>query len=113
VDVPLAAEMSAGMPKYRHPVDLRSYAFAGFGVGIPRARVQLMPTDTVLIFCCPYCRIGTDFRPLTAHKDGRFVCRDCAHTVRPGEPNYKCICRNCMKAGREEIQRWALYDRQS
>ena len=27
---------------------------------------------------------------MIAHKDGRFVCRDCAHTLRPGEPEYRC-----------------------
>jgi hypothetical protein len=35
-----------------------------------------------------YCMAGLDFRPMIAHKDGRFVCRDCAHTVRPGVPDY-------------------------
>jgi hypothetical protein len=42
-----------------------------------------MPTDTTLTIRCPYCMAGIDFRPMIAHKDGRFVCRDCAHTVRP------------------------------
>jgi hypothetical protein len=34
---------------------------------------------------------------MIAHKDGRFVCRDCAHTLRPGEPEYRCTCRKCLR----------------
>jgi hypothetical protein len=37
-----------------------------------------MPTDTTLTIRCPYCMAGIEFRPMIAHKDGRFVCRDCA-----------------------------------
>jgi hypothetical protein len=36
----------------------------------------------------PYCMAGIEFRPMIADKDGRFVCRDCAHTVRLGVPEY-------------------------
>ncbi len=53
-------------------------------------------TDTTLIVPCPYCMAGTDFRQMTAYKDGRFVCDDCAHTVRPGEPEYPCTCHTCF-----------------
>ena len=51
--------------------------------------------DSTLVICCSYRVCGIEFRPMTAYKDGRFVCRDCAHTVRPGVPGYKCLCRNC------------------
>jgi hypothetical protein len=54
-------------------------------------------TDTTLIIRCPYCLLGIEFRPLTAYKDGRFVCRDCAHTVLPGVPEYRCTCRPCLR----------------
>jgi len=55
-------------------------------------------SDSILILRCPYCTTtGTDFKLLRAYKDGRFVCDDCGHTVRPGEPTYRCICRNCLK----------------
>jgi hypothetical protein len=53
--------------------------------------------DAILIVRCPYCIAGFDFKSMIAHKDGRFVCRDCAHTVRPGVPEYKCTCRACVK----------------
>lgn len=62
-----------------------------------------MPTDTTLIIRCPYCMEGIDFRPMIAHKDGRFVCRDCAHTVRPGMPEYRCTCRPCLSLSREML----------
>ncbi len=50
-------------------------------------------TDTVMVVHCPYCRAGIDFRLMIGYKNGRFVGRDCAHTVRPGEPEYRCTCR--------------------
>jgi len=56
-----------------------------------------MPTDTILTLRCPHCMAGIDFRPMIAHKDGRFVCRDCAHTMRPGVPEYECTCRPCLR----------------
>ncbi len=67
-------------------------------------------TDTTLTILCPYCIIGIDFRPLIAYKDGRFVCRDCAHTVRPGFPEYRCSCRPCLVVARGDDagnERWA------
>jgi hypothetical protein len=54
-------------------------------------------SDSILILRCPYCSTGDDFKELRAYKDGRFVCDDCAHTVWPGVPSYRCTCRNCLK----------------
>src|ERR1017187_331831 len=54
-------------------------------------------TDTTLTIRCPHCIVGIEFRPMIAYKDGRFVCRDCAHTVRPGVPEYRCPCRRCVR----------------
>ena len=56
-----------------------------------------MPSDGTLIIRCPYCMAGVELRSMIAYKDGRFVCRDCAHTVRPGVPEYECACRPCLK----------------
>jgi hypothetical protein len=61
------------------------------------------PTDTTLTIRCPYCMAGSDFRQMTAYKDGRFVCHDCAHTVRPGEPEYPCTCHTCFVLLRETL----------
>ena len=55
-----------------------------------------------LTICCPYCLVGIEFRPMIAYKDGRFICRDCAHTVRPGVPEYRCSCRPCLRMVRGE-----------
>ena len=49
-----------------------------------------MPADTTLTIRCPYCRDGVDFKPMTTDSDGRFVCRDCAHTVCLGLPECGC-----------------------
>jgi hypothetical protein len=59
-----------------------------------------MLTDTILIIRCPYCMAGIDFASMMAHKDGRFVCRDCDHTVWPGVPENKCTCRDCLRLWR-------------
>jgi hypothetical protein len=61
--------------------------------------------DTILTIRCPYCMEGTDLRPMIAYRDGRFVCHDCAHTVRPGEPEYRCTCHPCLRLsrGKEKI----------
>jgi hypothetical protein len=61
---------------------------------------ESMQTDTILAFRCPYCMAGIDFKPMIAYKDGRFVCRDCAHTVRPGIAVCKCTCRRCLRLSR-------------
>jgi hypothetical protein len=53
-------------------------------------------TDTTLTIWCPHCMVGIELTPMVAYKDGRFVCRDCAHTVRPGVPEYRCTCRPCL-----------------
>jgi len=57
-------------------------------------------TDTTLTIRCPYCMAGRECRPMIAHKDGRFVCRDCAHTVRPGVLDYRCTCLPCLRLSR-------------
>ncbi len=53
-------------------------------------------TDSELVIRCLYCLVGFELRPMIAYKDGRFVCRDCAHTVRPGVAEYRCSCRHCL-----------------
>ena len=57
----------------------------------------LAVTDSIFILRCPYCSIGFDFLSLTAHEDGLFICEQCGHTVRPDDPHYACLCRNCLK----------------
>jgi hypothetical protein len=61
-------------------------------------------TDTTLTIYCPYCRVGIEPKPMIAYKDGRFICRDCAHTVRPGVHDYRCTCRPCLR-----LRYWVIY----
>jgi hypothetical protein len=80
---------------------LFSGVLRGFVFGLASAAQSLMPTDctptdTILVIRCPYCLAGMDYRQMISYKDGRFVCRDCAHTVRPGVPDYSCTCRHCL-----------------
>jgi hypothetical protein len=58
-------------------------------------------TDMILTVYCPHCVAGIEYKPMIAYKDGRFVCRDCAHTVRPGALDYLCTCRPCLR-----LRRW-------
>jgi hypothetical protein len=62
----------------------------------------LAVSDSILILRCPYCTTGDDSKELRAYKDGRFVCDACGHTVRPGEPTYRCTCRNCLRWKHED-----------
>ena len=66
-------------------------------------------TDTTLVIRCPYCIVGIESRPMIAYKDGRFVCRDCAHTVRPGVPEYGCTCGSCLRIALEDDDRAGNY----
>ena len=52
--------------------------------------------DSQLIILCYWCSASADFLPMSAYIDGRFVCTACAHTVRPGVPQYRCKCRACL-----------------
>lgn len=60
-------------------------------------------TDMLMTVRCPYCVAGIDFRRMIAYKGGRFVCRDCAHTVRPGVPEHKCACRTCLRLSQKSL----------
>jgi hypothetical protein len=60
-----------------------------------------LPTDTILIIRCAYCMAGIQHRPMIGYKDGRFVCCECAHTVRPGVAEYECTCRFCLRMARK------------
>jgi hypothetical protein len=58
--------------------------------------------DSILTLRCPYCTAGKDSKPMIAHKDGRFVCEQCAHTIWVGVPSYRCTCQNCLRWKRDE-----------
>jgi hypothetical protein len=52
------------------------------------------PADSIFVLCCLYCGEGRS--SMMAFRDGRFVCWRCGHTVRPGVPDYECLCRSCL-----------------
>jgi hypothetical protein len=60
--------------------------------------------DTLMVVRCLHCLTGIEFIPMIAYKDGRFVCRNCAHTVRPGVPEYRCTCRACLRLSRKDCE---------
>jgi hypothetical protein len=72
-------------------------------VSFARMQEHPLPTETALTIPCPHCMAGITCRPMIAHKDGRFVCRDCAHTVRLGVPEYRCTCRPCLTLSRKPL----------
>jgi hypothetical protein len=43
---------------------------------------QNAANDIALAIRCGYCFAQDEFLPLLAHKDGRFICYRCGHTVR-------------------------------
>jgi hypothetical protein len=49
---------------------------------------------------CPYCVLGTEFRPMIARIDGTFVCSRCGHTAHPKDRYYQCGCSRCIELQR-------------
>ena len=92
------AEIQSHLPECRQTKWRTSFSLLDEALGtlfaFPFAQ---MPTDATLTIRCPYCMAGIEFKPMVSYKDGRFVCEQCAHTVRPGVPEYRCTCRNCLK----------------
>jgi hypothetical protein len=96
-----------GPPKYRQRAEISASkepaipCFQCLAAG-PVCAAPLGMNDTTLTVRCPFCLAGAEFLVMVAYKDGRFVCRDCAHTVRPGVPEYRCICRLCLGMARND-----------
>ena len=52
--------------------------------------------NSEMVVRCPYCTaVIVEFRRMVGHVDGRFICRTCAHTIRPADPEYRCSCGMC------------------
>ena len=49
---------------------------------------------------CPYCVLGDNFKQMLSRPAGWFLCKKCGHTVKPGDPDFKCSCRKCMEMNR-------------
>jgi hypothetical protein len=46
--------------------------------------------------CCPYCVLGTGFRPMRVLSNGRQICEKCGHIVFPNDTAFRCPCPKCM-----------------
>ncbi len=46
---------------------------------------------------CPYCVLGSEFRPMFPRTKKTFVCVSCGHAATAGEPHAKCPCSRCRK----------------
>ena len=52
------------------------------------------------IIRCPYCVLGSEFRPMSPRSKGFFVCGTCGHTAVPDESYAKCLCPRCRRMNR-------------
>jgi len=46
---------------------------------------------------CPYCVLGSEFRPMFRRSSRRFICLCCGHAAQPEEPYAKCSCAKCRE----------------
>ena len=56
-----------------------------------------MPDEIVR---CPYCVLGSEFRPMSPRTNGFFVCGTCGHTAIPEDSYAKCLCPRCRRMNR-------------
>jgi len=59
-------------------------------------------TYTILTTCYPYFMAGIEFRPVIAHQDGRFVCRDCTPHGAPRRARLQAHLPNPLEADTED-----------
>lgn len=41
---------------------------------------------------CPYCVLGSGFRPMKVLSNGRQICEKCGHIVFPNDTEFRCPC---------------------
>jgi predicted RNA-binding Zn-ribbon protein involved in translation (DUF1610 family) len=49
---------------------------------------------------CPYCVLGSEFRPMfrsTVRRSRKFVCVSCGHAATPDAPYSRCACPKCLE----------------
>jgi hypothetical protein len=49
---------------------------------------------------CPYCVLGSDFRPMLPRPNKSFVCVGCGHVASPEDPHLRCGCQRCIQMNR-------------
>jgi DNA-directed RNA polymerase subunit RPC12/RpoP len=46
---------------------------------------------------CPYCVLGSEFRPMHRRSSEQFFCPSCGHEATLDHPYLKCACQRCRK----------------
>ena len=60
---------------------------------------------------CPYCVMGSEFRPmLPRFRKTEFVCVSCGHVATPDDPYLKCPCSRCQEMTRLASRRRSSED---
>jgi DNA-directed RNA polymerase subunit RPC12/RpoP len=49
---------------------------------------------------CPYCVLGSDFRPMFRKSSKSFVCVGCGHLSSPEDTHLRCPCQRCAQMNR-------------
>jgi hypothetical protein len=70
----------------------------------------LSPSDSTTdmaqtVVRCPYCVLGVQFRPMSPHLDGRFICEQCGHISLADGTSFKCSCYRCGELNALRINR--------
>jgi len=60
---------------------------------------------------CPYCVLGSEFRPMLQRSRKRwFVCVSCGHVSMPNDPYLKCSCSRCQEMNLLAVRRRSSED---
>jgi DNA-directed RNA polymerase subunit RPC12/RpoP len=49
---------------------------------------------------CPYCVLGSGFRPMSQQSKEQFVCLACGHMATHDNPYSNCTCARCREMNR-------------
>ena len=52
------------------------------------------------IIRCPYCVLGSDFRPMFRRSTKSYICVGCGHVASPEGPYLRCDCQRCTQMNR-------------
>ena len=66
----------------------------------------LMPNRAEPIIRCPYCKVESEFRPLTERIEGWFRCESGGHNAMPSDSEFKCACSKCDASQSHAFPDW-------
>jgi hypothetical protein len=58
------------------------------------------------IIRCPYCKMGTEFRPMVTRVEGWLQCESCGHNAMPLDPGFRCACERCSASQGHALPDW-------